>query len=49
MDLPRLVVNPERICRAESRVRECPPKQFPVMKKQRAKWKLNLLKQQIAG
>jgi len=47
--LPRLVVNPERQGRAEPRVRKRRPKQFPVMKKPRARWKQHPLTQQLAA
>ena len=49
MELPRLVVNPERPGRAEPRVRKRRPKQFPLMKKPRAKWKQDLSTQQLAA
>lgn len=49
MELPRLVVNPVRPDRAEPRVRKRRPKQFPLMNKPRAKWKQDLMTQQLAA
>jgi hypothetical protein len=41
--LPDLVVNPERLGRAEPRVRKRRPKEFPLMKKPRAELRKALL------
>jgi hypothetical protein len=44
-DLPRLVVNPERLNRFEPRVRKRRPKQYPLMKKPRSELRKAFLAQ----
>lgn len=48
-ELPKLVVNPERPGRYESRVRKRRPKQFPVMQNPRSELRKGLLLQSVGA
>ncbi|HLY64211.1 MAG TPA: IS4 family transposase [Chloroflexota bacterium] len=47
--LPELVINPERLGRAEPRVRKRRPKEFPVMKRPRAQLRKEMFKQKVTA
>jgi DDE family transposase len=49
VELPKLVVNPDRAGRVEPRVRKRRPKQYPLMTKPRSELRKSLLEQRVAA